>query len=1077
MVHGDYHRKLIGQTFEWVVAATGVIGPRLPGVTGPPAPAPGRGREEADRVGFDLINARIPPAKGVSARRHVLALELPQLSNREEGGVGNGARRAGPDRPGPARGEDARPRDAPGPRSRAPPPPRGRHEGEGRMVRREEEGGGPPSFPSSAPPGPGHHTGDGRRASASACPPTPERGGEAGRRGHGDRPAGGKTGTVPARASASGGAPSSSTRRRRRRRRRRHGRRIGAAAGGKRAIPGHTAPGSSRRRGDRGGRTDGEGHRRDAAARGRHHATGGGGGVAARHREGNGPKRPGGGDASRPPGPTAGSHRQRPPGRGGPAAPPGTTTDWRPHPSRGSRPPPPPPPEPQPARGEHFPPHRRPPPPTALARAGLPAPPPAQGLPRALLRPGTPPARQRPGDDTHVRRDEAGSGPDRGRERGRSHARDEGEDEAGGGGEADDKAGRAAGPPGTPARDPTATRTRGRSRDAWGAGRPRPSLSVAHDRPRRHGRRAVHRLPPSIRDGSVFPSESEPRGATSRDDALERGGPDRDRTPPPAAAQGARAGATGPSSPPAGGAGEAEADRASRPDTAPFPRAHTTGAGRTHTAPHLPDARRGPAGPSPDAEGEARAAVGNERHGPTAGPAHPTPSPPTEGGGVLLCPCSGSRHGGHCALGRGSGWGLRYPKAPSRIAREGVLTEGAPSLPWTVSPSGPRRRSASHQASAGREGLRCREADRHTSGARSGPEQSPRVPPPARPHPPRPPRRGEQARFPTARPPQKRSHWTPTPPWRGPEGDTGLRETTPPLGLRHPRDDLERSRGTAEGHTRHARTPAWGAQRGGGGTALPATGRAARGHTPRRQEQSAVSEDQRRPLTPRGKGQQETEDQGQRPHTQPLPSSPALMGSGGEDKRGAPRTDREERTRSLGTPVPRLARLRLGPGEHDHTTSIRGAKVGRGGTARTVTRGARFKPRRQPPSPHLASGERPTTPRGEHLTRSPQGGGRPSRPQVPTAGARAPRVEDRHAPPPSGRPETGGGTVGRVSRRHHTGAGAQAQAGGSSGKGRTGHQLAAQKPRAPRASRDPQSSVANTKGDRVSTYLVAKKAY
>ena len=57
------------------------IGPRLSRVTKaagarPPAGA-GRG---LDRVGFDLINARIPPAKGVSARRHVLALELPQLS-------------------------------------------------------------------------------------------------------------------------------------------------------------------------------------------------------------------------------------------------------------------------------------------------------------------------------------------------------------------------------------------------------------------------------------------------------------------------------------------------------------------------------------------------------------------------------------------------------------------------------------------------------------------------------------------------------------------------------------------------------------------------------------------------------------------------------------------------------------------------------------------------------------------------------------------------------------------------------------------------------------------------------------
>lgn len=58
------------------------IGPRLSRVTkaaGARPPAAG-GRGEADRVGFDLINARIPPARGVSARRHVLALELPQLS-------------------------------------------------------------------------------------------------------------------------------------------------------------------------------------------------------------------------------------------------------------------------------------------------------------------------------------------------------------------------------------------------------------------------------------------------------------------------------------------------------------------------------------------------------------------------------------------------------------------------------------------------------------------------------------------------------------------------------------------------------------------------------------------------------------------------------------------------------------------------------------------------------------------------------------------------------------------------------------------------------------------------------------
>lgn len=244
--------------------------------------------------------------------------------------------------------------------------------------------------------------------------------------------------------------------------------------------------------------------------------------------------------------------------------------------------------------------------------------------------------------------------------------------------------------------------------------------------------------------------------------------------------------------------------------------------------------------------------------------------------------------------------------------------------------------------------------------------------PPARPHPPRPPRRGEQARLslPPRPPPKKRATLgTHTPPWRGPKGDTGLRETTPPLGLRHLRDDLERSRGTTEGHTRHAHTPAWGAQRGGGGTALPATGRAARrAHAEKaKREQSAASEDQRRPLTPRGKGQQETEDQGRRPHTQPLPSSPSLMGSGGKTSEGPPRTDREERTRSLGTPVPRLARLRLGPGEHDHTTSIRGAKVGRGEARRGQSpEGPALSLAGNLHPPHLASGESGQRPQEEN---------------------------------------------------------------------------------------------------------------
>ncbi|XP_069445026.1 collagen alpha-1(I) chain-like [Ovis canadensis] len=667
--------------------------------------------------------------------------------------------------------------------------------GRGGVVRREEEGGGPPSF-LPPPPRPARATTPGTADARPRRPPVhpPQSGaGEAGRRGHGDRPAGGaRPGTRPAlgRAHRGGGAPSSSTRRRRRRRRRRHGRRIGAAAGA----------GSEPHQGTRPrGAADGEGTEADG-----------------RTERGTDGMRPRGADTTQP----VAEGRSR-----------GTTRDddgLAPPPSRGSRPPPPPPPEPQPARGEHSPAaHRRPPPPRPSRARGSPPRPPRSGLPRALLRPGTPPARQRPGDDTHVRRGEAGSGPDRGRERGRSHARDEGEDEAGGGGEGPASThggGRGTGTRAPPRGPDDKGRARGRA--------PRNTSAGSHRHP--HARAVPRRL--GRRPAPAIPGALNPEARHPGDDALERGGPDRDRTPPPAAAQGARAGATGPSSPPAGGAGEAEADRASRPDTPPLPPGLTP---RGPAARTRPPTCRTPGGaqrdPPPTRRGEARAAVGNERH-----------TAPPRGRRTQLPP---------------------LPRRAGEFCSAHVL--------WQ-SPRWPLRT---------REGQRLG-APRATLG-------------------------------------------TPTPPWRGPEGDTGLRETTPPLGLRHLRDDLERSRGTAEGHTRHARTPAWGAQRGGGGTALPATGRAARrAHAEKaKREQSAVSEDQRRPLTPRGKGQQETEDQGQRPHTQPLPSSPSLMGSGGEDKRGAPRTDREERTRSLGTPVPRLARLRLGPGEHDHTTSIRGAKA------------------------------------------------------------------------------------------------------------------------------------------------------
>lgn len=122
--------------------------------------------------------------------------------------------------------------------------------------------------------------------------------------------------------------------------------------------------------------------------------------MAARHREGQGSRRPvGGGNASQPPGPTAGSHRQRPPSTGAVPrharddglAPPTpsrgltpTATDTHPRAAAG--------------RGERSPAAHRPPAPRPRHAQGSPAPP--------RLRDAT--GRRRPGDDTHVRRGRLG---------------------------------------------------------------------------------------------------------------------------------------------------------------------------------------------------------------------------------------------------------------------------------------------------------------------------------------------------------------------------------------------------------------------------------------------------------------------------------------------------------------------------------------------------------------------------------------------------------------------------------------------------------------------------------------------
>ena len=275
--------------------------------------------------------------------------------------------------------------------------------------------------PSSIPPGPGH-TGDGRRApSASVRPPAPERGG--GRRAaRTRRPArgGARPGTRPAlgRAHRGGGAPSSGTRRRRRRRRRRHGRRIGAAAG-----PGSEAHQGTRPR----GAADGEGTEAD--------------GRAERGTDG---MRPRGADTAQPaagvgwPRATARGTAQSEPGEGtrvgrrGPprdltaTGPPGTGAVPRRHPRRRTG-------APTlaglaatatatpgaaagpgrtlsrrtPAAPPHHGPHARGAPPPRPPRSGL-----SEGT--APLRPGTPPARQGPGDDTHVKARRGRLGPGQG---------------------------------------------------------------------------------------------------------------------------------------------------------------------------------------------------------------------------------------------------------------------------------------------------------------------------------------------------------------------------------------------------------------------------------------------------------------------------------------------------------------------------------------------------------------------------------------------------------------------------------------------------------------------------------------
>ncbi|XP_043727760.1 collagen alpha-1(III) chain-like [Cervus elaphus] len=748
------------------------------------------------------------------------------------------------------------------PSSSAPPPPR----------REPARPGGPGSRAGDPRPG---HTGAGRRAlKRPSVPPTPEGrgtpGGEDAATGprEADRGPDPRSGERIGAGGAAGGgwwgggggrgrSPSPSPRRRRRTGG--GGGKAGNGSGPRQARgsetrqgagPGEQQTGSGPRRTD--GRTErGTDGVRPCDTNATEPAVEAG--VAARHREGDGSKRPGGSESAArahrgisPPeasqhrgGPEAHPERQtglsgHPPPRGGEGA----------HPSRGLTPTANPTPGAAASPGERS--------PAAYQRP----PQPSHGQPcwlrghcstRGRHRP-TEAGRRHPREARPARSQTAGSGGGRGHRR--SHARDEeeGRQRWGGAGKHAQQGSRDGGE--GAARGPENTRTQpGHQENQRGI----PPPPTHEGGPATPGTPAVPghpwsgphtpapppgpacrppNLPPSIHPSflnrSVFRLSLTPRLNILGTHSRARAAPTGPTTPPPAAAQG-RGRAR--QAPPHHGcrAGGAGADQAVAPQRPPLPPGLTP-RGRLRTTQHtrLPTRRtpgRAQRDPPPTQRGEARAAVGNKQH--TAPPRgrciHHPPSP--RGGGVLPT-CSGSRHSGHCALRRGSGWGVRYPKAPSRIAREGFLTEGAPSLT---------------------------------------------------------------------------------------------------------RSSLLRA---------HGGTPGAATQLGGRG------------------------------LRHRGKGEKT-----------------------GEGPRG-----QTEKSGHVHWEHPSLVRHGLGPARESTTT------------------------------PHQS-------------------------------------VEPRR------------GTTSWVGQTRHTGAGAQAQAGGSSGKGRTRRQLAAHRPGAPRASRDPKSSAADTKGDRVSTYLVAKKTY
>ncbi|XP_055272749.1 translation initiation factor IF-2-like [Moschus berezovskii] len=741
-----------------------------------------------------------------------------------EGGPGRHARAGGPARRGSGDEEGpGNPTDRPAERTTGlpAPPPAARP----RPAPAAAAGDGPGSTP------PGRTTpGTADAPAASVRPPGPRGAGDAGRRGHGDRPAAGRPGDpTRTRAEPTGsgcgarrgglvggsgratGAPpppaSSSTRRRRRTgggetddgsgpRHAREARRTGARPRG-------AADGEERT--EAGGQTDGRTERGTdgvqppeaeatepaaeagwrAPPRGRRLKTAGGAGgsePAARAHRGISP-------------PEASQHR------GGPAAHPGRRTGGtRGHCSARGRH------RPTDAGGRHP---REARPARSRARRGS-----AGGGARGTRREDR---QRRGGAGEHARQRPRGRGAGAARGTGKHRGRGRATGKTSAGSHRHPHTGAV---PRRPGRRPApATRGAGPTTRPRRQGRravPRPSSSVHPPiRPRRI------RLPSSLTPRLDIPGTRSSEAAqtvTARRHRLRLGGEGgRDRQAPP------RHGC--------GDWGKPGPDRpgVAPPLPPPSPWARTTGAGRArarrtrngspHRSPDTPSGAR--RDPPPTRRGEARAAVGKERqHGPTAGPAHP--SPPSRGGQ------EGEVFSAH-VLWQSPRWPLR--------TREGRRL------------GGPAHGGAPRAAQAlSRAGGVCGTAKptTHTGGvctARAGAEPAPR--PPQGPSSVSLHDEGEQGRTPAPLsyrldPPQREpTHGTHSPPRRGPEEDTGLRETTPPLGLRHLRDNLERSRGTTEEQPRGTLTHPRGARERGSGTALPTAGEAKREHLLCQEDQRA----------------------------------------------------------------------------------------------------------------------------------------------------------------------------------------------------------------------------------------------